>query len=606
MFLNIQMHLHGKNIGKRKMPEINQINPNIYKQPNYPSVQNAQNNQNAQNHGAYGDNPASIPINYNDPRLAPIKEKANDNFFVQMAKGFIGEPIHILIGVIPFLALNKLLLWLPKGESFEKSALGKMLNNVDKLSGKMPKFEGIKKFYNDLKPTNIIKQIFESAPATPRFSMARNQITSTRGHILADMLREGMEINTTADKTKIEALIKNLEIAHPKNMGGNKPYNALCDSAFTEAGKLVDGKTATKAFKLLENRANFYTKAPSIASKFLMAVHHNLLTFLSYDFAKLAKPGIMNKGGALFHFLFIVPIGANLLGKIIKNTWDAPKKEKVSTAAHGVIGELGSWIMMLPLGFLMFKGIGGLKNLEGGGRLNRMVKFLPRQLGKFLSVGLDPTKKAASNWGKPWEWFKRGGGGTMRFALFIFGLQATADSALRGVSHKIFGTPHTLIAKEKAEEEAKSGEEKKPAYDPQKGLITIANRQKNKFQGVNNPANIQNNTAPQNTSANKTNPMMDKYLAEHAAKNQQATTQAPAAAPINSTSQTEPSEVNPQEIAAKNLKNKTSKKEQYMPSDSRKTPQEDLEKKAKFNQALLKTDEAIDEAEKILEPHQKK
>ncbi|GEM_PF-4922771 len=599
------------------MADLTTSNQYLYKQPYVPNIQNQAAQGNVQNQGGYGDNPASLPISYDDPRLQPVKDKAKEdaktNPVTSTLKAFLGEPINILIGTIPFLAIDKLLKKLPSGKSYDESVLGKMLNGIDKFADKwIPEFKGIKNAYQRLKPTNFLRQLIDSPPTTPRFSMARNQITITRSHILRDMLNEATEISKKDAPKHIKELESVLEIANHKSPkleynGIKHSYEELCEKAFTEAENLAKQGSSTKRFEILRNRAQFYKlPASGIArsgiSKFLMAVHQNMTTFLTVNLGNFSKgmgakslfSNGMKLGGAAFMFF----MGANLLGKMIKQTWDAPKGEKISTAAHSTIAELGSWLMMLPLGFALFKGIGSLKALKGGNPFSNIIKAPFRGLGKFLSIGLE-TPKAKKWYGKPWEYTKRFGGGVGRFALFMFVLQSYTDKGLRFISHSIFGKPEALLAKEKAEEEkGKEDDAAKTnntlADNTNKGLITLAAKKQLDKTGkpAENTLQQQNMTLPENT--NPANPMLDKYMKEHGTKINQ---------PVGAVSVASPQ--NEQEIAAKTL-GKKDKPGAYMPSDTRQVSPEDIQKKAKFQKALADTDRVISEAEKVLSPKENK
>jgi len=113
---------------------------------------------------AYGDNQLQTGISavYNDKKLDPVKEKAKkdvkSNPVVSTLKAFIGEPVNIAIGLVPFLAVDRLLKWLPKGESFKESGLGKMTGFIDNLAGRLPKPTWLTNYYAGLSPTNFIKQ----------------------------------------------------------------------------------------------------------------------------------------------------------------------------------------------------------------------------------------------------------------------------------------------------------------------------------------------------------------------------------------------------------------------------------------------------------------
>jgi len=630
-----------------------------------------------QNQPTYGDGKGGFPINMDDKRLDPVKETAKSNPAISTAKTLIGEPVNIAIGTVPFLVIDRLLKWLPKGESFEKSGLGKLIGHIDNFTEKLSKFNWIKETYAKLPDTNFIKQIINAKPATPRFSMAKAQVTPSRINILNQMIDEAVEVikpDTTASKELLKTLktgtnnpiaiqeslklagknpserfINLLELSKDPSKEGlwdkvlkffgqtsekrllkeairikeappvivanlkkalenpeaaekllkkfgekavNKPKvterflrrygnildvnefkNAansvkngqnIYDIAYKKAQDLIGAGNETKIFKNLSNRAEFFTKDHSGMSKIAMSVYNNMTTFLSAHVGKLTK-GVSIKslgsnaiklGGVAFMFC----MGANLLGEIVKDTWNAPKGEKVSTLAHDTISKLGSWIMMIPLGFFMFKGIGSLKNLTGTG-ISGVLKAPFRALGTLFSTGLKTKKggvlKTISNG------LKRVGGGTGRFLLFMLALTPLTDKILRFVSHSIFGKPNALLAKEKAEAESGKTENaatsnntddlKKALEQNKAGMITVAAKnQQNTFGSI--------------------NPMIEKHLkAKEAA------------------SVVKPAPV--QEIPAK---------QQYIPSDTSKIQQENIEKKAKFDATLAKTDSIIKNAETAL------
>ena len=632
------------------MTDLN-TNTYLYNQP-YP-----------QNQPGYGDNKTGLPINYDDKRLDPVKKDINNNLLVSTAKGFIGEPVNIAIGAVPAIAVDRLLKRLPAGENLKNSPLGKLIDLIDNSVEKLPKFEGLKKAYNNLPETNFIKQLINAKPATPRW--AKGQLVHGRTQILTDMLDEAVEItkpDTTAsknilktltdDKTavkeavklagknKSEEFIRLFELVKkPEKAGfidkffkfiGQHPskrllkeaikiketppkvvaqlkhalenpeaaekflkkfgekvaknpevaerflerYKKVLDSgefieaahrvtngekiydiAYKSAEKLAGANASTK-FKMLKNSAEFYTKEHSAISKAVMSLYNNMTTFLRFDIGKLKlnSSGARKLGGAAVMFF----IAANLLGKIVKDTWDAPKKEKVSTLAHGVISDLGSWLMWMPLGTFMFKGIGSLKNLKGTNLISRAIKAPFRWAGDLMGTGLYP-KKATTLPRKIFNPIKGFFGGIGRFGLFMFALTPLTDKILRFVSHSIFGKPNALLAKEKAEEEKGNTENtensstealKKALAQNKAGMITVAAKNQVK-QPINN------------------NPIEEPPLKQD---------KKPA------------------------LPQEANTKQQYIPSDTAtgKIQQEKLEKKAKVDDALAKADSVIKNAENTL------
>ena len=327
------------------------------------------------------------------------------------------------------------------------------------------------------------------------------------------------------------------------------------DIAYKSAEKLA-GANASQKFKMLKNSAEFYTKEHSAISKAVMSLYNNMNTFLRFDIGKLKlnSSSAMKLGGDAFMFL----IAANLLGKIVKDTWDAPKKEKGSTLAHGIISDLGSWLMWMPLGTFMFKGIGSLKNLKGTNLISRAIKAPFRWAGDLMGTGLYP-KKATTLPRKIFNPIKGFFGGIGRFGLFMFALTPLTDKILRFVAHSIFGKPNALLAKEKAEEEKGNTE----------------------------------NTEKSNTEAlKKALEQNNAGMITVAAKNQ-------AKQPINNN----PIEENPIKQDKKPaLPQEAITKQQYIPSDTAtgKIQQEKLENKAKVDDALAKTDSIIKNAENTL------
>ena len=589
-----------------------------------------------QNQSGYGDNNSVIPTSYDDKRLDPVKDKTKKdiktNPVVSTAQAFIGEPVNIAIGTVPFLAIDRLLKWLPKGDSFDESNIGKkIIGPIDKLMGNLPKFEWIKNAYNNLSDTNFLKQIINAAPEKPRFSLAKGQVTPNRTTILTQMLDEAVELGGKKPETVqvIKSALDDPEIAekfltkfiqkadkktilkkttlgktvlsHKNNMTvaerffsrygkvlnvnefketveGFKTGKNIYEIAYEKAGKLaVNNKS--ELFQTLKNRADFFTGPEhSLASKFVMSIYNNMTTFLTANVGKL-KPGnlggnAMKIGGAAF-MLFM---GANVLGEIIKDTYNAPKGEKISTFAHGTIVKLGSWLMMLPIAIFMYKGLGSLNNLKGGNLISRTIKAPFRWLGNLLSVGLK-TPKAKTLLGKIPEFLKKFSGGAGRLLLFLMVLSPLADKGLRFISHSIFGKPNALLAKEKAEAEKDNGKTEDSSTDNLKkaleqnkaGMITVAAK----------------------SQAN--NPMIEKYMKSHAEK-------------LNKTDVTNSiADISPKvsdEISNSNKQLESSKKipekQQYIPSDTKKAQKEDQEKKAKFDATLAATDKAIKNAEKAL------
>jgi len=520
-----------------------------------------------QNQPTYGDGKGGFPTSIDDKRLDPVKEKAkkdiNTNPVVSTAKTLLGEPVNIAIGTVPFLAIDRLLKWLPKGKNYETSNLGKIIKRIDNFAEKLPKFNWIKNKYNNLPETNFIKQLINAKSETPRFSMAKSQVMSGRATILNQMLDEAVEITGKDGGKTVKAFKKALENPKIAKRFLNRYKKDIYDIAYDSAHKLA-GDNLSEKFIALGNRAQFYTGKHSVISKTLMSIYNNMATFLTAHIGKLQRGFSIKSLGAnalkLGGVAFMFCMGANLLGKIVKNTWDAPKNEKISTLAHSTVVELGSWLMMIPLGAFLFKGIGSLKNLQGGNLISRAIK-----LGNLFSVGLK-TKKGGILKMIP-NAIKRVGGGFGRLGLFMFALSPFTDKILRFVSHNIFGKPNALLAKEKAEEESGKTENaatpnntddlKKALEQHKAGMITVAAKNQ-----INSTGNTKNNT----------NSMIEKYLSQRISE--------PQLKPVS-----------PQEIPAK---------QQYIPSDTSKIQQENIEKKVKFDTTLAKTDSIIRNAESTL------
>ena len=571
-----------------------------------------------QNQPNFSDNKIGLPTSLDDKRLDPVKDNLKTgNPIGKTAEAFIGDPINIAIGTVPFLAIDRLLKWLPKGQNLNGSNLGKLIGHIDNFSNKLPKFDWLRKTYANLKDTNFIKQIINANPAKPRFSLAKSQVTPSKTTILTQLIDEVVEItgkdgkivkglkNAIENPEKAEKLLRNFsekaankpqiaerflrrygkildlnefkKAAETIKKGGNV-YNIAYESALNLAGK-----NPSERLIALRNRAQFFmpklSGEHSGISKVLMSIYNNMTTFLTTNVK--FKPGIENLSGnaaKLGGTAFMLFMGANVLGKIIKNTWDAPKGEKISTLAHSTITDLGSWLMMLPIGIFMYKGIGSLKNLQGGNLISRAIKAPLRGLGTLLSTGLKTVPKAGL--GKIANAFKRVGGGSMRFLLFAMVLSPLVDKLLRFAAHSIFGKPNALLAKEKAEAE-KEAENGKPASSDADNLKKAL--ELNKAEMITVAAKNQ-----QNSSGN-TSPMIEKYLKSHVENlNKTSVTNSVANTPLES------SNVKP--VSAQEI----DQKQQYVPADTRKTPLEDQEKKMKFNTTLAATDKAIEEAEKAL------
>jgi hypothetical protein len=225
----------------------------------------------------------------------------------------------------------------------------------------------------------------------------------------------------------------------------------------------------------------------------------------------------------------------------------------------------------------MFKGIGSLKNLQGGNLISRAIKAPLRLLGNILSTGLK-TPASKTVLGMIPNFFKRVGGGFGRILLFGMVLTPLVDKGLRFISHSIFGKPNALLAKEKAEAEKENEKTENPDTDK----LTKALEQ--------NKAEMLTVAAKNQVSSTGTaSSMIEKYLKLHAENlNKTAVTNSIADMSLKT------SNVNP------DLAQKIPAKEQYIPSDSRKVSQEDIEKKTKINAALDKTDSVIANAQKAL------
>jgi len=359
---------------------------------------------------------------------------------------------------------------------------------------------------------------------------------------------------------------------------------------YKHANVIASGKEKSSLFLNLRNRAQFYAgKNHSAASKLLTSCYNNVCTFLTANFR--FKNGIRNIGGNAMKLgggAFMLFMGANLLGKIIKDTWNAPKGEKTSTFAHGLFTDLGNWIMMIPIGIGMYKGLGSLKsiNFVKGQWLKNIAKAPVKLVSKFLNMGLEtPEAKGWFNLKKIPHAFSRVGGGVVRFGLF-FGLSAVVDKILGGVSHSIFGTPKDLLAKEKAKEEA--GNAKSDGNENNEELMKKS---------------LEANRAGMITVNSKTNPIQAGNSNQGNSFIQRTLKNSAPVQPQNTISQEKPQLIQNTALSQENpFQNKPqlAEKKKFVPDDTIVPTKEQEEEKAKFEETLAKTDRIIKDADDVL------
>ena len=515
-----------------------------------------------QNQPTYGDGKGGFPTSIDDKRLDPVKENLKTNPVGKVVDsasssstdkdGLMKMPILLALGSIPTFLIDKTCKKLIKGENFKNSLLGKLVNKIDAFSNlatsKVPtlKMNWAKNTFERVKNGNgILGQLITAKAAKPVVSMAKSMVMPQQNMVLKELIEEAVSLSGKDPKT-VETLTKALE-------NGTK---GISKKAYKEALKLV-GNNSSEKFIALKNRAHSLSN---------MSKHSPLSKLLVYGYNGISKifnigsmgAGVKGKMGPLFGFLMT----AYFLGETVKKTIDAPKEEKRSTLAHGIIVDfISSWLLFEPITKFMYKGIGALKDVKGKG-LSKVITKPLNLVGKLLNTGLD-MKPAATTLGKVLNRVKGFSGGAGRFALMMMILFPIVDKMARFVSHSIFGKPNALLAKEKAEAESGKTENattsnntddlKKALEQNKAGMLTVA-------------AKNQQNTF------GSTNPMIEKHLkAKEAA-----------------------SVVKPEPAL------EIPSKQQYVPSDTSKIQQENIEKKAKFDATLAKTDSIIKNAETAL------
>lgn len=505
-----------------------------------------------QNQLGYGDNKSGFGLSYDDKRLEPLKtnpvgkviDSATSSSDKDKDKDTMRNfPILLALGFIPTFLINKGCKKLIEGENFKNSLLGKTVVKLDNFSKaattKIPalKFDWVKNVFKKIKNGNgFLSQIINSKPVQPVNSMAKSMVIPQQNTVLKELLEEAVNISKQ-NPIVVEELTKALD----------NGTEGVVRKAYKEALKLAEKNPSAK-FIELKNKAHSLSNMSKHSPLSKLAIHGYNSVSKVINIGKMG-PGVMGKLG----FLFGLGMTAYFLGDTVKKTIDAPKKEKGSTLAHGVIVDfVASWLLFEPITKFMYKGIGALKNVQGKGLSSVITKPL-NLVGKVLNTGLN-MPEATTTTGKVLNRVKGFGGGAARFALIMFVLFPIVDKIARFVSHSIFGKPNALLAKEKAEAEAGKTENKETTAKSSIDELKKALEQ------------------------NKTG------MLTVAAKTQQ-----------NSTGNSNPIEIKPaqtQEIPATS---------QYIPSDNRIISLAEQEKKAKLDATLAATDNAIKNAEKALD-----
>lgn len=130
------------------------------------------------------------------------------------------------------------------------------------------------------------------------------------------------------------------------------------DEAKLNSLKSNPEKYAKEIEKLLGDAKELSPKMSTYLNKLLAMSKPT--TKLGRLFPKMAKLGMrgLTFGGGFWNSMFI----AMFLGDAVKNTVDAPKDQKVSTAVNGLFDAV-AWVVSMPLALKGMHALGGLKNL---------------------------------------------------------------------------------------------------------------------------------------------------------------------------------------------------------------------------------------------------
>lgn len=152
-----------------------------------------------------------------------------------------------------------------------------------------------------------------------------------------------------------------------------------------------------------------------------------------------------------------VLISLMALPGMFNNIQEAPKEQKVATAADSLISGIGSFTVTMPLAFGTTYGLASLANMakrkDGGGFLAGPL----RTIGKFFGMGLDPVIKGVATpkalpfksaiLNAPVQLFRKAkglSGGAMRFVLITLAFSTMFMGPIRKVVNKIFGKPYSI------------------------------------------------------------------------------------------------------------------------------------------------------------------
>lgn len=308
-------------------------------------------------------------------------------------------------------------------------------------------------------------------------------------------------------KARIDS-VKSLKAGYRENILNSLKLEKLgLNRASFEALKVEPGANPALVEKVLEKGKEFFPKLSEHYNK--LKVMHAPKTALGKFLPKMAKVGMrgLTFGGGLFNTLFI----AWTLSDSIKNTVNAPKDQKVGTAAAGLLETL-SWVASMPLALGAMHKIGGLQYTglskaqveafrtakkafdakakagafadeaayKAGRDAVEALKKVPNQskltkavkgFAKFIGIGLEqytPFRQSTKglkfseklpimlkNLGKKLPNFGRNClGYPLRFGLYMFVFAAAVDKLFSGVTSAIFGKPYDPeeIKEQKAKE----------------------------------------------------------------------------------------------------------------------------------------------------------
>ena len=350
---------------------------------------------------------------------------------------------------------------------------------------------------------DILKKLVGSADADDLYNLIKSGENGDVCKKLTDLIAKNfgcIDASGNINKRSLDIILNQLKEGTIKGLDGSlnidvkgKLTDVVMDSGFSKAkgpiGKLFSAVAGSQTAWWPVNAVNKVIDVLHLPVKHIgrgnlgdALIKYNVITGQMADTAvgRLVQKSVVLPTECISNFVNDksgagVLISLMALPGMFNNIQEAPKEQKVATAADSLISGVGSFTVTMPLAFGTTYGLASLANLakrkDGGGLLAAPL----RAIGKFFGMGLDPVikgvvtpkplpfKNAILN--APVELFRKAkglGGGALRFILISMVFSTLFMGPIRKVVNKIFGKPYSIDeenAKKQQEEAQKALQE---------------------------------------------------------------------------------------------------------------------------------------------------